>query len=105
MTALGVIAAGVVGYLCGSFPTADIISRIATRGTVDQRDAGSGNPGAHNAMIVLGTKWGAGVLAGDLLTGFAAGMLGQWIGGDAGAYLAATLAVAGHIYPVWSRFR
>lgn len=105
MSALGVMGAGAVGYLCGTFPSADIVSRVATRGTVDLRDAGSGNPGAHNAMIVLGTRWGAVVLAGDVLKGFAAGMLGRAIGGDAGAYLAATLAVAGHIYPVWSRFR
>jgi glycerol-3-phosphate acyltransferase PlsY len=105
MSALGVIAAGAVGYLCGTFPSADIATRLATRGRVDLRDTGSGNPGAHNAMIVLGTKWGAVVLVGDVLKGFAAGMLGHWIGGGAGAYLAATLAIAGHIFPVWSRFR
>lgn len=105
MSALGVVAAGAVGYLCGTFPSADLVSRIATRGAVDLRTEGSGNPGAHNAMIVLGARWGALVLGADVLKGFVAGRLGLAIGGGAGAYVAATLAIAGHIVPVWSRFR
>ena len=31
-----------MGYLLGSLPSADIVSRIATRGRVDLREAGSG---------------------------------------------------------------
>ncbi len=105
MSAAGVIAAGAVGYLCGSFPSADLAARLATRGRLDLRAQGSGNPGATNAAKVLGTAWGMGVLTADVAKGFAAGMLGMALGGNAGGYLAATLAVAGHIVPVWSRFR
>jgi len=105
----GLLAAGVLGYLVGSFPTVDLVSKYATRGSgdagVDLRAAGSGNPGAVNAATVLGRKWGLLVFAGDTIKGIAACLLGRATGGDNGAYLAGTTAVAGHCYPVWSRFR
>jgi acyl phosphate:glycerol-3-phosphate acyltransferase len=105
MSGAGVIAAGIVGYLLGTFPSADLATRFATRGTVDLRTAGSGNPGATNAAQVLGTKWGIAVLVIDVAKGVAAGLAGMVLGGDAGGYLAATMSIAGHIFPVWSRFR
>jgi glycerol-3-phosphate acyltransferase PlsY len=105
MTVSGVVAAGAVGYLCGTLPSADIAAWLATRGTVDVRASGSGNPGATNVAQVLGKRWGAAVLVADVAKGFTAGMFGAAIGSAAGAYLAAALAVAGHIWPVWSRFR
>ena len=105
----GLLAAGVLGYLVGSFPTADLVSRYATRGSgdagVDLRAAGSGNPGAVNAATVLGRKWGLLVFAGDMVKGVAACLLGRATGGDNGAYLAGTTVVAGHCYPAWSGFR
>jgi acyl phosphate:glycerol-3-phosphate acyltransferase len=105
MTALSVAAAGAVGYLCGSFPTADIVTRIATKGSMNLRTEGSGNPGATNAAKVLGTKWGVVVLVIDIAKGVAAGFFGMAVGGDGGGYLAATASIAGHIFPVWSGFR
>ena len=105
MTALSVAAAGAVGYLCGSFPTADIVTRIATQGRLNLRSEGSGNPGATNAAKVLGTKWGLVVLVVDIAKGVAAGFAGVAIGGDGGGYLAATLSIAGHIFPLWTGFR
>jgi len=41
----------------------------------------------------------------DAAKGFGAGLLGWWIGGPDGAFLGATAAIAGHIWPVWTRFR
>ncbi len=105
MTALSVAAAGAVGYFCGTFPTADLVTRIATKGAMNLRSQGSGNPGATNAAKVLGTKWGLVVLTVDIAKGVAAGFAGMAIGGDSGGYLAATLSIAGHIFPVWSRFQ
>jgi acyl phosphate:glycerol-3-phosphate acyltransferase len=105
MTAVGVVVAGAVGYLFGTLPSADLAAFLAARGVVDLRASGSGNPGATNAAKVLGTGWGAAVLLADIAKGFCAGMFGHAIGGADGAYLAATLAVAGHIWPVWWRFR
>ena len=105
----GLLAAGVLGYLVGSFPTADLVSKYVTRRSggagVDLRAAGSGNPGAVNAATVLGRKWGLLVFAGDIVKGVAASLLGRATAGDNGAYVAGTTAVAGHCYPVWSRFR
>jgi glycerol-3-phosphate acyltransferase PlsY len=99
----GGVAAG-VGYLLGSLPSADIVSRIAARGEVDLRTVGSGNPGAANAADQLGNTWGLVVLVLDLAKGTAAGLAGRAIGGDDGAYIAATASIAGHIAPPWSGF-
>jgi acyl phosphate:glycerol-3-phosphate acyltransferase len=54
---------------------------------------------------MLGTGWGLVVLAADIAKGLAAGLLGLLIAGDPGGYAAATAAIAGHIFPVWSGFR
>ena len=102
---MGVIVAAVVGYLLGTIPSADIVTRVATRGRLDIRASGSGNPGALNAMKVIGARWGIVVLVVDLAKGIAAGFLGWAVGGDGGAYVAATASIGGHIFPVWSRFR
>lgn len=98
-------AAGVAGYLLGSVPSADLAARLATRGEVDLREHGSGNPDATNAARVLGTGWGAGVLAVDFAKGTIAGLVGRRLGGDDGGYAAATTSIAGHIWPVSSGFR
>jgi glycerol-3-phosphate acyltransferase PlsY len=99
------IAAAVVGYLVGTFPTADLVTRLATRGRVDIRAVGSGNPGGLNAMKAVGAKWGAVVIVVDIVKGVVAGLLGWLTAGASGAYAGATAAIAGHIFPVWTRFR
>ncbi len=99
------LVAALLGYLLGTFPSADLASRVATRGEVDLRDEGSGNPGATNAASVLGTGWGAAVLAADVGKGALAGLVGRGIAGDSGAYLAATASIAGHCWPVWNGFQ
>jgi acyl phosphate:glycerol-3-phosphate acyltransferase len=100
-----VVLAALVGYLCGTFPSADLVSRIATRGRVDLREAGSGNPGGLNAMQQIGTGWGVVVIILDLAKGTAGAFAGWAVAGDTGAYVAATATIAGHIFPVWTRFR
>lgn len=99
------VAATVAGYLVGTFPTADLVTRLATRGKVDIRAVGSGNPGGLNAMKAVGTKWGILVIVVDIAKGVIAGLLGWLIGDTAGAYAGATAGIAGHIFPVWTRFR
>lgn len=105
MRRVRLLLAAVVGYLFGSFPSADVASRLATRGEVDLRSEGSGNPGSANAMKVLGPVWGGLVFGADFAKGALAGLAGRAVGGDQGAYLAATASVAGHNWPVWSGFR
>jgi acyl phosphate:glycerol-3-phosphate acyltransferase len=99
------IVAVAVGYLLGTIPSAGVVAWLATRGEINLREAGSGNPGAINAIKMLGARWGFVVLAADIAKGAIAVVLGLVIAGDAGAYAAATAAIAGHIFPVWSRFR
>ena len=93
-----------LGYVIGTFPTASIVARRVSGGTVDLRRSGSGNPGSANALGVLGAKAGAVVLVGDVGKGAAACVLGGLVGGPTGAHLAGTAAVAGHCYPVWNGF-
>ncbi len=102
---MDIVCAALVGYLCGTFPSADLVSRIATRGHVDLRDVGSGNPGGLNAMRQIGTAWGVVVIVLDLAKGTVGAFAGWAIAGDAGAYVAATATIVGHIFPVWTRFR
>jgi glycerol-3-phosphate acyltransferase PlsY len=101
----GAVAGGIAGYLLGTFPTAVLVTRIATRGAVDIRAVGSGNPVGLNTAQVVGKKWGAAVMLLDAGKGLAGGLLGWAIGGEAGAYAGATTAIAGHIFPVWTGFR
>jgi glycerol-3-phosphate acyltransferase PlsY len=101
-----VIALAIVaGYLLGTFPSAELITRIATRGNVDIREYGSGNPGTLNAIHAIGNAWGMVVLFLDVAKGVAAGFVGLALAGPAGAYAGATASIAGHIFPVWARFR
>ena len=108
MRTLGVlrlIAAATTGYALGTIPSADVAARVASRGVTDLRSAGSGNPGAANAMAVLGKGWGYGVLLSDVTKGAAACVVGRRLAGDAGAHVGGTAAVVGHCLPVWNGFR
>ena len=98
-------AAALIGYLLGTVPSADIASRAASGGRIDLRVAGSGNPGALNAINQLGTGWGVTVLLADVAKGSLAAWAGGRIGTESGAYVAGTAAIAGHIFPLWKRFQ
>jgi glycerol-3-phosphate acyltransferase PlsY len=98
-----VMSAAAIGYLLGTFPTADLIAK--RHGSVDLRASGTGNPGTANAMQVLGTRAGAQVLAGDVAKGAAACAVGALVAGPVGAHVAGTSSVVGHCYPVWNGFR
>jgi glycerol-3-phosphate acyltransferase PlsY len=99
------VAAAVGGYLLGAVPSADIAARIVSGGAVDLRSSGTGNPGGTNARRVLGPVPGYSVIAADILKGFAACAWGGRCASDHGAHVAGVAAVAGHCYPLWTRFR
>lgn len=116
MRAARIVCAGVVGYVLGGFPSADLATRVARvarkdRGgsgwdpAVDLRRAGSGNPGAANAMDVLGRGWGWAVLVADIAKAALACATGRTLAGPNGAHLGGTAAVIGHCYPVANGFR
>jgi acyl phosphate:glycerol-3-phosphate acyltransferase len=101
---LQIILGALIGYVIGMFPSADLVTRLASRGTIDLREAGSGNPGGLNAARVLGKKWGLLVIVMDAAKGALAGVIGLALG-DAGAYAAGTAVIAGHCWPVYNGFR
>ena len=100
-----VFKAALVGYVVGTFPTADLVARRASGGSVDLRTSGTGNPGGANALKVLGRKAGAAVIAGDVVKGAAGSALGAAVAGPIGAHIGGTSSVIGHCYPVWNGFR
>ena len=93
-----------LGYLLGC---SNMAKYIAAMKKVDLSAGGSGNPGASNAVILMG--WGAGVLVAihDIGKAALAVILARLmfpgvplIGATAGV-----AAVLGHIYPFWMKFQ
>ncbi|MBW3615717.1 MAG: glycerol-3-phosphate acyltransferase [Actinobacteria bacterium] len=105
MPSLRTLGAALVGYLLGTVPSADVAARLASGGAIDLRSSGTGNPGAANAIKVLGPAWGYGVLAADVSKGAAACAAGTRLAGTRGAHVAGTASVVGHCFPVWNGFR
>ena len=99
----------VISYLLGSIPTSDIAARL--RG-VDLRTVGSGNPGFTNVLRTLGARVATPVLIVDVAKGVAAVLLvagtlgaGSSLGQTGIGLAAGVAAVAGHIWPIFARFR
>src|SRR5262249_15158374 len=82
LDAVEAVAAVVVGYLLGTIPTAVVVTRLATRGQVDIRQAGSGNPGGFNTFREVGKGWGAVVVLLDGGKAMLAGLLALVVVGD-----------------------
>jgi glycerol-3-phosphate acyltransferase PlsY len=97
-----------LAYLFGSVSFAVVVSRVF--GLPDPRTYGSGNPGATN-VLRSGSKVAAALtLLGDLLKGAVAVWVTQALGprlglGDGTIALVAAAAFAGHLYPVFFRFK
>lgn len=98
-----------VAYLMGAIPVGVVLARAKG---IDLRKVGSGNIGATNAARALGTKLGLVVFALDVLkaatpvwlasSSWALGQLDDPTWPLAGV---AFMAVVGHIFPVYLRFR
>jgi len=101
----------IIAYLIGSIPTALIISRRFFG--IDIRDYGSGNMGATNTFRVLGSRYGTMVMMIDILKGFTAVMLYNFIIYYQHNELERTnfmiglglSAVIGHVFPIFAGFR
>ena len=91
-----------VGYLLGSMPWGYWVPRIVKG--VDIRTLGSGNPGATNVWRSLGFKLGVTVAVLDIAKGFAAALLGRWLGDDLVGVLAGVAAMVGHWRPLFLGF-
>ena len=93
-----------MSYVLGSSNMAKYIAAVKK---VDLSAGGSGNPGASNAVILMG--WGAGVLTAvhDIGKSALAVVLARLLFPDL-PLIGATAGVAsvlGHIYPFWLKFR
>ena len=93
-----------VAYLLGSIPFGVVVARV--QGGVDLRQVGSGNIGATNVLRAVGKGAAALTLLGDIGKGAFAVALGRWLGVTPPVLAAIALAtVAGHLFPVFARFR
>jgi glycerol-3-phosphate acyltransferase PlsY len=108
---LKIFAALALGYLIGSVNTAVIVGKIYGK---DITSHGSKSAGLTNALRVLGKSAAVFVLAGDILKGIIACLIGLYLGvyveaggaQDCVSLLAAgTGAVVGHNWPVYFRFK
>ena len=91
-----------VAYLLGSIPFSYLAGRAKG---IDLRTVGSGNLGAANAFRALGRGTGIAVLVADVLKGVVAVVIARLLTDDPWPAIAAGAAMAGHVFPVWLRFR
>ena len=92
------------GYLLGSISTGVLLSRFAAH--TDIRQQGSGNAGTTNMLRVMGKKFALLTLAGDMLKGIVAVLIGSLlVGGKTGQILGAFGAILGHNFPVFFGFK
>jgi glycerol-3-phosphate acyltransferase PlsY len=88
----------------GSLPFAYIIGRFVKK--VDIREVGTRNMGAMNTIYRVGFGWGLLVLLLDMAKGAAAILVARWLDLSPNIqYIAAGMAVIGHMYPVFLKFR
>ena len=92
-----------LAYLLGSIPSALWIGKIFYN--TDIRTQGSGNLGATNTFRTLGKKAGIVVTLLDILKGTAATLIPLYIATDIHPLIFGVVAVIGHIYPVFAKFK
>lgn len=103
-------AAGGLGYLLGSLPTAYLVMQRAGGRPADVRLVGDGNAGAANVARLLGYRWGVLVGTVDIAKGAVPVILlnalaGSWDTVSGAGLLSGVAAIGGHVWPVWLRFK
>ncbi|KPF80160.1 glycerol-3-phosphate acyltransferase [alpha proteobacterium AAP81b] len=97
-----IAALALLGYLLGSIPFGWLLTRAVG---IDIRAVGSGNIGSTNVLRTGNKGLAAATLLLDAGKGALAVGLAAWLGGTAGALVAAAAAFVGHCFPVWLGFR
>jgi len=92
-----------VGYALGSIPFGLILTRLFGAG--DLRAIGSGSIGATNVLRTGRKGLAAATVLLDGGKGSVAVLVGAALLPDNGAAIAGVMAVIGHCYPLWLRFR
>ena len=95
----------IVIYLIAAVPTGIVLARVM--GYEDVRDKGSGNIGATNVYRVAGKLPGVLTLVGDILKGFLPLLACKtWLTPTPTQLgIACAVAIVGHCYPVYLKFR
>lgn len=97
----------IIAYLLGSIPFGYLIVRLKSGS--DIRQVGSGGTGATNVSRKAGKGAGVVTLVLDALKGTLAVLAARWLMGESGtSWLvagAAVLAVVGHCFPIWLKFK
>jgi glycerol-3-phosphate acyltransferase PlsY len=94
----------VLAYLFGAIPTGYLLFKLSEK--KDIRKFGSRNTGATNVMRLKGWKYAVPVAMFDVLKGFLPAFLAVKLFRDPRlALIASFLAVLGHCFPVYIRFR
>ena len=102
--AMGLLVAGLVGYLFGSIPFGLVLTRLAGLG--DVRNIGSGNIGATNVLRTGNKGLAALTLLLDMLKGFVPVVLiSQFYDFLPYGLLAGFMALIGHMFPIWLKFK
>lgn len=102
--AMGLLVAGLVGYLFGSIPFGLVLTRLAGHG--DVRNIGSGNIGATNVLRTGNKGLAALTLLLDMLKGFVPVVLiSQFYDFLPFGLLAGFMALIGHMFPIWLKFK
>jgi len=94
---------GLCSYLVGSIPFSYLIPKWI--GKIDIRTMGSGNTGTTNVVRTLGMKVGVLAFIGDFFKGIVPAYIGLLWLGEIGGIIGGSMAVIGHCYPVWLRFK
>ncbi len=92
-----------LSYLMGTVPMGLILTRLMGRG--DLRKVGSGNIGATNVMRVGGLRMAGLTWILDMAKAVAAVAVGYYVGDMAFGAWCGFMAIVGHCYPIWLRFR
>ncbi|WP_293452083.1 glycerol-3-phosphate 1-O-acyltransferase PlsY [Planktotalea sp.] len=100
---LALLIWAVLGYLFGSIPFGVIISRAMGLGNL--RDIGSGNIGATNVLRTGSKPAALATLILDGAKGAIAALIARAMAGEDAAQIAGLMALIGHCYPVWLKFK
>lgn len=101
MDAVYIFVLIIFAYFCGSVPFGKIIS---LRHGIDIQKRGSGNIGFANVRRIVGWRAGIVTLVGDITKGIVPTAVASMVSPSA-AFFVGLAAIAGHLFPVWLRFR
>lgn len=93
----------IISYLLGSIPMGLLLTKLVGKG--DLRKVGSGNIGATNVMRVGGLRMAGLVWLLDMAKAIAAVFIGKYVAGDAFGAWCGFVAIIGHCYPIWLKFK